>query len=114
MAALGEKSFCVLEYHTSKAVVTVQYAFRATYAKVFVPPLPRDLADLKARIIAAVTNIDTPMSTRVCGKNVNIVSMCAVSTVVHTSNISSCQKRFSSFPVAVNNSIKEGPFVFLL
>jgi hypothetical protein len=33
MVALGEKSFCVLEYHTSKSVVTVQRAFRAKYAK---------------------------------------------------------------------------------
>jgi len=33
MAALGEKSFNVLEYHTSKSVVTVQRAFRAKYAK---------------------------------------------------------------------------------
>jgi hypothetical protein len=30
MAAPGEKSFCMLEYHTSKFVVTVQ---RAKYAK---------------------------------------------------------------------------------
>jgi len=33
MASTGEKSFCVLEYHTSKSVVTVQRAFRAKYAK---------------------------------------------------------------------------------
>jgi NADH:ubiquinone oxidoreductase subunit F (NADH-binding) len=33
MAAPGEKSFCVLEYHTSEPVVTVQRAFRAKYAK---------------------------------------------------------------------------------
>jgi hypothetical protein len=34
---------------------------------------------------------------------------------VHTSNISSCQKKnFLSFPVAVNNSIKVGPLVFFL
>jgi hypothetical protein len=39
---------------------------------------------LQARIIAAVKNIDAPMLTRVCGKNLNIVSMCAVSPVVHT------------------------------
>ena len=32
MAAPGEKSFCVLEYHTSKSVVTVQRAFRAKYS----------------------------------------------------------------------------------
>jgi len=39
----------------------------------------------------------------------------AVSPVVHTSNISSCQKKtFFSFPVAVNNSIKVCPLVFLL
>jgi hypothetical protein len=33
MAAPGQKSFCVLEYHTSKSVVTVQRAFRAKCAK---------------------------------------------------------------------------------
>jgi len=89
MAAPGEKSFCVLEYHTSKPVVTVQRAFRAKFANVFVPPLPCDLADLKARIIATVKNIDALM----CSKKLNIVSMCAVSPVVHTSNISSWQKK---------------------
>jgi hypothetical protein len=31
----------------------------------YVPPLPRDLADLNARITAAVKNIDAPMLTRV-------------------------------------------------
>jgi hypothetical protein len=106
MAAPGEKSFCVLEYHTSKSVVTVQRTFRAKYAKVFVPPLPRELADPKPRIIVAVKNIDATMLTRVCGKNWNIVSMCAVSHVVHTPNSSGCQKKLSfSFPVAVSNSI---------
>jgi hypothetical protein len=33
MAAPGEKSFCMLEYHMSKSVVTVQRAFHAKYAK---------------------------------------------------------------------------------
>ena len=33
MTAPRGKSFCVLEYHTSKSVVTVQRAFRAKYAK---------------------------------------------------------------------------------
>ena len=76
----------------------------------------QDLADLKPRIIAAVKNIDAPMLTRVCGKNLNIVSMCAVSPVVHTSNIFSYKKKknFFGFPVAVNNSIKVGPLGFLL
>jgi len=55
----------------------------------------------------------------VCGKNVNIVSMCAVSPVVHTSNISSCppppkKKNFFGFPVAVNDSSKVDPLVFFV
>ena len=33
MAAPGEKLFYVLEYHTSKSVVTVQCEFCAKYAK---------------------------------------------------------------------------------
>ena len=39
---------------------------------------------------------------------------CAMSPVVHTSNISSCQKNLFNFPVAMNNSIKVGPLFFLL
>jgi hypothetical protein len=78
------------------------------------PPLPRDVTDLKARIIAAVRNIDAPMLTRVCGKNSNIVSIFAASPVMHTSNISSCQKTSFSFPVVVNNSIKVSHLAFLL
>jgi hypothetical protein len=76
MAAPGEKSFCVLEYHTIKSVVTVPprspditpcdfFLWGYVKDRVFVPPLSRDLADLKARIIAAVKNIDAPMLTRV-------------------------------------------------
>jgi len=33
MPAPGEKSFCVLEYHTTKSVATVERAFSAKYAK---------------------------------------------------------------------------------
>jgi hypothetical protein len=29
----------------------------------------------------------------VCGRNLNIATLCAVSLVVHTSNISSCRKK---------------------
>ena len=58
----GEKSFCVLEYHTSKSVVTLQRAFRAKYS---FPPLPRDLSDLKARITAAMKHINAPVLTLV-------------------------------------------------
>ena len=41
MAAPGEKLFCVLQYHTSKYVVTVQRAFRAKYAKE--PPTDKNM-----------------------------------------------------------------------
>jgi hypothetical protein len=55
MADPEEKSFCVLEYHTSKSVVTVKRAFRANSKnRILVPTLPNDLADLKTRVIAAV------------------------------------------------------------
>jgi len=41
MAAAGEKSFYMLEYHTSNSVVTVRRAFRAKYAKD--PPADRTI-----------------------------------------------------------------------
>jgi hypothetical protein len=40
--------------------------------------------------------------------------MSYVSPMVHVSNNSSCQKNFFNFPVAVKNSTKMGPLVFLL
>jgi len=115
MAAPGEKSFCVLEYHTRKSVVTVQSAFLAKYAKAFVPPLPRDPTDLKTWFNAAVKNIDAPMLKRVCGKNLNIVYQrvpCQPWCTHRTFLV--VKKYFFSFPVAVNNSIKVGPLVFLV
>jgi len=87
MAAPGEKSFCVLEYHTSNSVLTVQSAFRAKYAKVFVPPLPRDLADLKARVTAAVKNIDAPMLTCVWQELEYRIDVCRVTRGAHTEHL---------------------------
>jgi len=71
MAAPGEKSFCVLEYHTSLWLLCIS-------CKVFVPPLPRDFADLKARIIAAVKNIDAPMLTRLWQLEYRIDVCCVI------------------------------------
>jgi hypothetical protein len=65
------------------------------------------------RIIAAVKNINAPMLTCVW-QELEYRIDCAVSPMVHTSNNSSCQKYFFSFPVAVNNSNKLSPLVFLL
>ena len=84
MAAPGEKSFCVLEYHTSKSVVTMQRAFRAKY---FVPPLPCDLADLKARIIAALKNIHALTLTRVWRELEYPIDMCRVTRGAHIEHL---------------------------
>jgi hypothetical protein len=54
------------------------FFWRYVKDQVFVPPLPRDLADLKARIIAAVKNIDAPMLTRVWLKLEYHIDVCRV------------------------------------
>jgi len=51
--------------------------------RVFVPPLPRDLADLKVRIIAAVKNIDAPMLTRVWQELEYRIDVCRVTRGAH-------------------------------
>ena len=51
--------------------------------KVFVTPLPRDLADLKARIIATVKNIDAPMLTRVWQELEYRIDVCRVTRGAH-------------------------------
>ena len=84
MAAPGKKSFCVLEYHTSKSVVTVHRAFRAMYSS---PPLPRDLADLKARIIAAVKNIDAPVLMRMWQELEYRIDVCRVTRGAHMEHL---------------------------
>jgi len=48
--------------------------------KVFVTPLPRDLADLKAQIIAAVKNIDAPMLMRVWQELEYRIDVCRVTS----------------------------------
>jgi hypothetical protein len=51
--------------------------------QIFVPPLPRDLADLKARIIAVVKNIDAPMLTRVWQELEYRIDVCRVTRGEH-------------------------------
>jgi len=45
--------------------------------------LPRDLADLKARIIAAVKNIDAPMLTRVWQELEYLIDVCPITRGAH-------------------------------
>jgi len=49
---------------------------------------------------------------RVCGNNLNIVSMCAVSPVVHKSNSSSCKKK-TPFPCGCEQFLYVRSFGFL-
>jgi hypothetical protein len=77
--------------------------------------LPLDLADLKARIVAAVKNIDAPLLTRVLKELENRIDVCRVTRGAHIDTSLVVKKKiFFSFPVAVNNSINVGPLVFLL
>jgi len=54
---------------------------------VFVPPLPRDLADLKPRIIAAVKNIDAPMLTCVQQELEYRIDVCRVTSCAHIEHL---------------------------
>jgi hypothetical protein len=49
----------------------------------YVPPLPRDLAVLLARIIAAVKNIDAPMLMRVWQELEYCIDVCRVTRGAH-------------------------------
>ena len=46
-------------------------------------PLPRDLVDLKARIIATVKNIEAPVLTRVWQKREYRIDVCRVTCGAH-------------------------------
>jgi len=66
MAAPGEKSFRVLEYHTSKSVVTVRRAFRAKYSKD--PPIDKIIRAWYKQFTetGCLCKQKAPMLTRVC------------------------------------------------
>jgi len=65
-----------------------------------------DLADLKARIIATVKNIDAPMLTRVWQELECHIEVYHVTRGAHIEHLQLSKKRdFFSFPVAVNNFI---------
>jgi hypothetical protein len=49
--------------------------------------LPRDLADLKARITAAVKNIDAPMLTRVWQELEYRIDVCRVTRGAHIEHL---------------------------
>jgi hypothetical protein len=55
--------------------------------RTYVPPLPRDLAVLLARIIAAVKNIDAAMLTRVWQELEYHIDMCRVTRGAHIEHL---------------------------
>jgi hypothetical protein len=65
-------------------------------------------------IIAAVKNINAPMLTHVWQELEYRINVCRVTHGAHIEHLWLSKKNFFSFPVAVNNSIKVGPLVFLL
>jgi len=103
------------DYRKTVGHVFTPFVFGGGYVKdrVIVTPLPRDLADLKARIIAAVKNIHAPMLTRVSQELEYRIAVCRVTHGAHIEYLW-LSKNFFSFPVPVNNSIEIGPLVFLL
>jgi len=114
MAAPGDKSFCVLEYHTVSLwlLCNVHFVQSKQRTDLQTRPFLRGINNLLKLGVCASRKHSC---WRVCSKNLNIVSMCAVSPLVHTSNISSCKKQtFFNFPVVANNSIKVGSFGFLV
>ena len=98
MAAPGEKLFCVLEYHTISLWLLLPPEVPRHYAlwfflwgyvkdRLFPPPLPRDLAGPKARIIAAVKNIDAPILTRVWQELEYRIDVCRVTRGAHIEHL---------------------------
>jgi len=68
-------------------IVSLKRCNSVTKRRVFFPPLPRDLADLKARIIAAVKNVDAPMTKRVWQELEYRIDACRVTRGAHIEHL---------------------------
>ena len=102
----------MLEYHT----VSLWLLCNVHFVKSTQRTRLRDLADLKARIISAVKNIDAPMLTCVCvwQELEYHIAVCRVYPwCTHRTSLV-VKTNFFNIPVAVNSSIKVGPLGFLL
>jgi len=87
MAAPGEKSFCVLEYHTSKSVITVQRAFRAKYAKD--PPTDKTIRAwyIQSNETVCLCKQKAPMLTRVWQELEYRTEVCRVTRGAHIEHL---------------------------
>jgi hypothetical protein len=68
-------------------VLTIDFSLGTCQRPGIPPPLPRDLADLKTRIIATVENIDAPMLTRVWQELEYCVDVCCVTCDAHIEHL---------------------------
>jgi len=93
MATPVEKSFCVLQYHTSKS----GYCAACILCKVRKVTLPHDLADLKAQIIAALKNIDAPMLTCVWQELEYHIDVCRDTPGAHIGQVQLSKKKLFQF-----------------
>ena len=112
--ASGNDQLLILWPPRSRDITPCDFFLCGYVNRVLVPPLPCDLADLKARIIAAVKNIDAPMLTRVGQELEYRIDVCRVTRGAQIQHLQLSKKNFFSFPVAVSNSIKVDPLIFLL
>ena len=87
MAAPREKSFYVLEYHTVSLWLLYNVHFVHSTQRTRRQRRPRDLADLNARIIAAVKNIDSPTLTRVWQEIEYRIAVCRVTRGAHIEHL---------------------------
>ena len=91
-------------------MVTVQRAFRAKYAKD--SPADKTILAWYKQFTETVCLCKQKSSGRPLTAEDDVERVRA--SFLHTSNISSCQKKVFSFPLAANNSIKVSSVVFLL
>jgi len=112
MATPGQKSFCVLEYHTSKSVVTVHRAFRAKYAKD--PPTDKTIRVLFKQFTETGCLCKRKSSGRPLTAGDDVERVQASFLRSPKKSTGTAGKELSSYPVAVNNSINVGLLFFLL
>jgi hypothetical protein len=78
--ATGKLNF----FLTTRDVRCVHHTWHGTQ---YVPPLPRDLTDLKAQIIAAMKNINAPMLMRVWQELEYCIDVCRVTRGAHVEHL---------------------------
>jgi hypothetical protein len=74
---------CASIFFTAAMIRAYEVIVAMVGLTVYVSPLPHDLADLKARIIAVVKNIDAPMLTRVWQELEYHIDVRCVTLVAH-------------------------------